>query len=171
MVVFTTLLSLVQGPVRQHCALSANSAGCGCQNQWYHFGVGAPPILVYFSGDWDIHWGLRGFDPWPTRGGSFSLVLQPQKGCQASKRGTVSFRRNDLGSRRLYIQRAWGAFLEAGSALFEVGSKNNHEGNCHFWGLPLWHIPNCFLARGDLAFYNPLVPQPPERKAHIIGTA
>ena len=24
-------------------------------NQWYH-GVGAPPILVYFSGDWDVHW-------------------------------------------------------------------------------------------------------------------
>ena len=23
----------------------------------YHFGVGAPPILVYFSGDWDVHWG------------------------------------------------------------------------------------------------------------------
>ena len=21
------------------------------------FGVGAPPILVYFSGDWDVHWG------------------------------------------------------------------------------------------------------------------
>ena len=27
------------------------------QNQWYHFGVGAPPILVFFSGDWDAHWG------------------------------------------------------------------------------------------------------------------
>ena len=27
------------------------------QSQWYHFGVGAPPILVYFSGDWDAHWG------------------------------------------------------------------------------------------------------------------
>ena len=27
------------------------------QNQWYHFGVGAPPILVCFSGDWDVHWG------------------------------------------------------------------------------------------------------------------
>ena len=27
------------------------------QNQWYHFGVGAPPILVYFSGDWDVQWG------------------------------------------------------------------------------------------------------------------
>ena len=27
------------------------------QNQWYHFGVGAPPILVYFSGSWDVHWG------------------------------------------------------------------------------------------------------------------
>ena len=27
------------------------------RNQWYHFGVGASPILVYFSGDWDVHWG------------------------------------------------------------------------------------------------------------------
>ena len=26
------------------------------QNQWYHFGVGAPAILVYFSGDWDVQW-------------------------------------------------------------------------------------------------------------------
>ena len=25
------------------------------QNQWYHFGVGAPPILAYW--DWDVHWG------------------------------------------------------------------------------------------------------------------
>ena len=24
---------------------------------WHHFGVGAAPILVYFSGDWDVHWG------------------------------------------------------------------------------------------------------------------
>ena len=22
-----------------------------------HFGVGAPPILVNFSGDWDVYWG------------------------------------------------------------------------------------------------------------------
>ena len=34
------------------------------QSQWYHFGIGAPPILVYFSGDWDVHWGY-GVDPWP----------------------------------------------------------------------------------------------------------
>ena len=27
------------------------------QNQSCHFGVGAPPILVYFSRDWDVHWG------------------------------------------------------------------------------------------------------------------
>ena len=27
------------------------------QNKWYHFEVGAPPILVYLSGDWDVHWG------------------------------------------------------------------------------------------------------------------
>ena len=27
------------------------------QSEWFHFGIGAPPILVYFSGDWDVHWG------------------------------------------------------------------------------------------------------------------
>ena len=31
--------------------------GSRIQNQWYHFGIGAPPILVFFSGDWDVHWG------------------------------------------------------------------------------------------------------------------
>ena len=30
------------------------------QNQWYHLGVGASPIFVYFSGDWDVYWGLTG---------------------------------------------------------------------------------------------------------------
>ena len=36
------------------------------QNQWYHFGVGAPLILVYLSGDSDAHWGYDlEFDPWP----------------------------------------------------------------------------------------------------------
>ena len=27
------------------------------QTQWYHCGVGAPPMVVFFSGDWDVHWG------------------------------------------------------------------------------------------------------------------
>ena len=27
------------------------------QKQWYHFGIGAPPIFVYFGGDWDVHRG------------------------------------------------------------------------------------------------------------------
>ena len=31
--------------------------GCGSKPMGSHFGVGAPPILVYFSGDWDVHWG------------------------------------------------------------------------------------------------------------------
>ena len=32
-----------------------------------HFGVGAPPILVYFSGGWDVHWVYDlDFDPWPS---------------------------------------------------------------------------------------------------------
>ena len=35
------------------------------QNQWYRFGVGAPPILVYSSRDWDVDWGYGNFDPWP----------------------------------------------------------------------------------------------------------
>ena len=36
------------------------------QNQWHHVGVGAPPILVYFSGDWDVYRGYDlDFDPWP----------------------------------------------------------------------------------------------------------
>ena len=35
-------------------------------NQWYHFGIGAPPILDYLCGGWDVHWGYDlGFDPWP----------------------------------------------------------------------------------------------------------
>ena len=28
--------------------------------------VGAPPSVVFFGGDWDVHWGYDlGFDPWP----------------------------------------------------------------------------------------------------------
>ena len=30
--------------------------GCGSKPM-VPFGVGAPPILVYFGGDWDVHWG------------------------------------------------------------------------------------------------------------------
>ena len=40
--------------IAQGCSL-AFSFGT---HRWYHFGVGAPPILVYVSGDWDVHWGL-----------------------------------------------------------------------------------------------------------------
>ena len=48
----------------------------GCQNQWYSILVGSftthyrtyfsgdSLILVYFSGDWDVHWGYDlDFDP------------------------------------------------------------------------------------------------------------
>ena len=31
----------------------------GGQHQWYHFVVGAPPLLVYVNGDWDVHWGYE----------------------------------------------------------------------------------------------------------------
>ena len=33
---------------------------------WLRVWAGAPPILAYFSGDWDVHWGYDlAFDPWP----------------------------------------------------------------------------------------------------------
>ena len=42
------------------------------QNQWYHFGVDALPILVHFSGDWDVHRGYDSdFNPWPHGGTLF----------------------------------------------------------------------------------------------------
>ena len=31
--------------------------GCGSKPMVSHFGVGAPPTLVYFGGEWDVHWG------------------------------------------------------------------------------------------------------------------
>ena len=51
-------------PQRYHRAPQHGDVLCLCkyqvavgQSQWYHFGVGAPPILEpIFSGDWDVHW-------------------------------------------------------------------------------------------------------------------
>ena len=34
-----------------------NYHGCGSTTMGSYFGAGAPPTLVYFSGDWDVHWG------------------------------------------------------------------------------------------------------------------
>ena len=44
--------------MKRRCALSRIHMAVG-QNQWCHFGVGAPPILAYFSGNWDVHWGYK----------------------------------------------------------------------------------------------------------------
>ena len=52
------------------------------QNQWYHFGVGAPPILVYFSGD---SLGVRfGFWPMAT---SPSLILSASWALRGNQKG------------------------------------------------------------------------------------
>ena len=41
----------------------AQKVAVGSTPMGSHFGVGAPPILVDFSGDWDVHWGYDlGFD-------------------------------------------------------------------------------------------------------------
>ena len=56
--------------VDSYCLLTIETDSLACnhmavgQNQWYHFGAGAPPILAYFIGDGDVHWGYDlDFDP------------------------------------------------------------------------------------------------------------
>ena len=39
--------------------MGRNAFGCGSNPMGSHFGVGAPPILVNFSGDGDVHWGYE----------------------------------------------------------------------------------------------------------------
>ena len=54
-----------RGDAGERCHANCRSQGAGVvicrvavgQNQWYHFGVSARPILVYFTRDWDVHWG------------------------------------------------------------------------------------------------------------------
>ena len=41
-------------PVKAIPTPLASQMGGGCGS---HFGVGAPPILVYLGGEWDVHWG------------------------------------------------------------------------------------------------------------------
>ena len=59
----------------QHSAFLILYTAAG-QNQWYYFGVGAPPILVYSSGDWDVHWGYGDVDPWP-HGSALTTIFIP----------------------------------------------------------------------------------------------
>ena len=73
------------------------------QNQWYRFGVGAPPILepILVGIESDVHWGCdSAFDPWPC-GLSDRLHLGPWLGsrprlrpalCGARKWGTTWWR-------------------------------------------------------------------------------
>ena len=45
------------------------------------FGVGAPPILVYFSWDWDVHWGYDlDFDPWLSKKSASFIASSPVRG-------------------------------------------------------------------------------------------
>ena len=52
------------------------------QNQWHHFGVGAPPILVYLSRDWDVHWGYGLL----THGHMASSLYLESIKCQSARR-------------------------------------------------------------------------------------
>ena len=86
------------------------SVGCG-SNQRYHFGVSAPPILVYFSGNWDVHWGygILTHGQLIFLGGSIWKVSYPRNGLRfwmskyLSKAGWVFF----VGSCGLHLASAW----------------------------------------------------------------
>ena len=63
-------MSLQLFPFLQGVGQNLLKHGCGSKPMGSHFGVGAPPILIYFSGDWDVHLGCSSgydlaFDPWP----------------------------------------------------------------------------------------------------------
>ena len=53
----TALISAELPQVRASPCSGGESNVAVAQIQWYHFGEGAPPILVYFSRDWDVLWG------------------------------------------------------------------------------------------------------------------
>ena len=76
----TTLLSSMRkscsasckAPLRDQCVpeprfLKTRVDGCGSK-PLSKFGVGAPPSCFYYSADWDVHWGIQGFDPQPDEG-------------------------------------------------------------------------------------------------------
>ena len=83
------------------------------QKQWYYFRIGAPPILVYFGGDWDVHWGYDlDFDPWPyvNLGQQGALPLPTFE----EKSSALSLRR--LLLRRLHLRRSQQRGLRGGCA-------------------------------------------------------
>ena len=56
-------------------------------------------ILGYFLGDWDVHWGVRAFDPWPK--GFLGVVFLRAAGVPACWRSFISRRTTSPISRRL----------------------------------------------------------------------
>ena len=48
---------------------SKDFCGRGCQHcfgiPFWLVGEFTTHCTIYFSGDWDVHWGVRAFDPWP----------------------------------------------------------------------------------------------------------
>ena len=118
-------------------------------NQWYHFGVGAPPILVYFSVDWGVRFGLP-FDSWSilvsaknnsTRvhpgetiqpGSSMSLLclLYPPKDSHGARGDCWTADR--LGHRSQGLRRAQSSLERRPLGPFQVGLKvGNTDGMFH----------------------------------------
>ena len=102
------------------------------QNQWHHFGEAAPPILVYFSGNWDVHWGygilahghvslsfLDCFTAFPL----FGLRVEDDHTLQAGRRGIAMFAVS-FGQGRVFSISARAPRLQAAS--FLVVCHENH---------------------------------------------
>ena len=73
-------------PSHPPAPLSAHFEQAG-QNQWFHFGVGAPPVLVYLSGGLGCSLGAhQGFDPWPVRVCLLRSLARPRSAWQEAGR-------------------------------------------------------------------------------------
>ena len=82
------------------------SKGCHMavgQNQCYHFGVGAPPMLVYFSGDWDVHWGPTGAHFSPTISSMVFGLSQALTRLQAEGDKALHVRLRKIGRPSVYL--------------------------------------------------------------------
>ena len=84
------------------------------QHQWYHFGVGAPPILVCVSGDWDVR--VRGFDPWPNQHKPTTFQSFPLSGSHPPPPPPPRMRAT-------WCQPCWGSSLAAAASCFAGGLK------------------------------------------------
>ena len=108
------------------------------QNQWYHFGVVAPPILVYFSWDWDVHWGYdKAFDPWPN-GPNYARRSSKKNGSDKKRSVALNRKRQPRTCRKVAPRSAspqLNARWKATNAVFLLPCATNTKTHTATWWL------------------------------------